>query len=312
MIDIKNKKKRKDFKKIKNDSTIKSIAKKGEPPIKKIKKVKNIINKYSINVIQTNNINQNITQDLNENSKRKINIKSKTDNIKFSFDYTIYELNNLEYSDALKIDKRNYFQYYFSLLKWKHLLLFSFFNINDYNSRVIKIDLFFYSFIIYFFVNTLFFNDSTMHKIFTDFGIYNIIYQLPQILYSSLISSVLNIIIRFLALTENKIIELKKVVKEVEKAKKELISYFFYKFMIYFIISFFLLLFFWYYISCFCAIYVNTQIHLIKDTLISFGVSMVYPLGIYLLPGMFRIPSLRAPKKDKKTLYLISKLIQFI
>ena len=33
---------------------------------------------------------------------------------------------------------------------------------------------------------------------------------------------------------------------------------------------------------------------------------MIYPFGIYLLPGIFRIPALKAMKKDKNTLYKIS------
>ena len=55
--------------------------------------------------------------------------------------------------------------------------------------------------------------------------------------------------------------------------------------------------FFWYFISAFCSVYKNTQIILIKDTLISFTISMIYPFGLNLLPGMFRIPSLRDEKK---------------
>ena len=223
-----------------------------------------------------------------------------------------FEINLLEYEEALKIDKRNYFQYYLSLLKTKHLLFFSFCKINDYNSQIIKIYLFFYSFAIYYFINTLFFNDATIHKIHKDYGVYNIIYQLPQVLYSSFISSVLNLIIKTLALTEKNIIKLKQEKKNIKNKKIELIKYLYYKFMIFFILSFCLLLFIWYYISSFCAIYINTQIHLIKDTIISFGLSMIYPLGIYLLPGLFRIPALRAPKRDKKFMYKFSKVIQLI
>ena len=74
--------------------------------------------------------------------------------------------------------------------------------------------------------------------------------------------------------------------------------------------SFFILLFFWYYISLFGSIYVNTQIHLLKDTLISFGLSLVYPLVIYLLPGLFRIPSLANPKDKKEYLYNFSQILQ--
>ncbi len=72
------------------------------------------------------------------------------------------------------------------------------------------------------------------------------------------------------------------------------------------------MVFFWYYISCFCAVYNNTQKILIKVTLVSFGLSMAYPFGLNLLPGIFRIPSLRAEKKDKKCLYGFSKIVALI
>ena len=72
------------------------------------------------------------------------------------------------------------------------------------------------------------------------------------------------------------------------------------------------MLFFWYFISCFCAVYKNTQIILIKDTLVSFALSMVYPFGLNLLPGMFRLPALRSKNKNKKCLYKISGLVALI
>ena len=84
------------------------------------------------------------------------------------------------------------------------------------------------------------------------------------------------------------------------------------KFFLFFVIEFTLLLLFWYYLSCFCAVYKNTQIHLIKDTLISFGLSLVYPLLLYLIPGVFRIPALRAKKANMECLYKFSKMLQLI
>ena len=47
--------------------------------------------------------------------------------------------------------------------------------------------LFFYSFGLDFTVNTLFFNDETMHQIYEDKGEFNILYQIPQILLSTVI-----------------------------------------------------------------------------------------------------------------------------
>ena len=153
-----------------------------------------------------------------------------------------------------------------------------------------------------------------MHKIYEDEGSFNFIYQLPQILYSTMICSVINALVKSLSLSEKNILEIKQeknnkyLDKNVEAIKKTLNI----KFKCFFIISFVLLLFFWYYISCFCAIYENTQLHLIKDSIISFGLSLLYPFGIYLLPGIFRIPSLRDPKKDRQCMYKFSKIIQLI
>ena len=39
---------------------------------------------------------------------------------------------------------------------------------------------------------------------------------------------------------------------------------------------------------------------------------MLYPIGLNLLPGFFRIPALRAKNKDKQCLYKISKIIALI
>ena len=82
------------------------------------------------------------------------------------------------------------------------------------------------------------------------------------------------------------------------------------KLIIFFILIFIFLILFWYYLICFCGVYKNTQIHVIKDTLISFGLSLMYPFILNLLPGLFRIPSLK--KKNRECLFKVSLLIQII
>ena len=104
------------------------------------------------------------------NEFKKEEIIEKTKEI---MSYNDEELNYLEYKLALKYDKRKYCQYYISLLKSKHILIFTFYNNNDYNSKIIKIDLFIFSFALYYAINTLFFNDNTIHQIYEDKGSYN-------------------------------------------------------------------------------------------------------------------------------------------
>ena len=262
-----------------------------------------------------NNINNSFDKNQTKNNKTKMNkleikeLKKKVINILKLNDT---ELNNLSYSKALKLDERKCFQFYFSLLKTKHIFFFSFLLNNDYNSKVIKIFLFFFNFTIYYFVNALFFDDKTMHKIYEDGGSFNFVYQIPQILYSSIVSTAINSLIKILAISENKILEFKKRKhnSNIDQKKKQLEKYLHYKFIIFFIITFIFTIFFWYYLACFCAIYRNTQIHLIKDTIISFGLSLLYPFGFCLFPCIFRIPSLSAKNKNRKYFYKTSLLIQ--
>ena len=224
------------------------------------------------------------------------------------------ELNSLEYELAIILDKRAYFQYYFSLLKKKQLILFAFLPSNDFNLVPIKISLLLLAFSLFATINGFFFSDSTMNKINEDKGAFNIILQIPQILYSTIISAIINIILKLLSLSERQILIIKSekdflIAKKKSKSIKRCLRI---KLSIFFVISFILMLFFWYFISCFCAVYKNTQMILINDTLLSFGLSMLYPFGLNLLPGMFRIPSLRAAKKDKKCLYKLAGFIALI
>jgi len=84
------------------------------------------------------------------------------------------------------------------------------------------------------------------------------------------------------------------------------------KILIFFIICLLLLFFFLYFISCFCAVYPNTQIILFQDTCFSFLVSLIYPFAMYFLPPTFRIPALRARKKDKSVVYKIGNIIALL
>ena len=220
--------------------------------------------------------------------------------------------NGLPYNLALKIDHRSYCQYYASLLKTQHNLICTFFNNNDYNSGIIKIDLFIIGFAIEYTINGLFYNDDTMHKIYESKGQFDFYYQLPIIVYSYLISLILNIPLNLLALSNDAIISFKRdnMKNNIQKKTKQLKNVLSIKFSLYFIISFLFLLFFLYYISLFDIIYKNTQIHLLKDTLMSFILSLLIPFAIYLIPGFFRILALSNRKNKRECLYKFSQFLQ--
>ena len=215
---------------------------------------------------------------------------------------------------AIKIDKRTYCQYYCSLLKTNHLILFTFILNNDYNLFSNKFALFLLNISLDMTINAFFFSDETMNKITEAEGNFEIIYQIPQIIYSTLISYAINPLLQFLSLSENDIIRVKqekniikqnKLLIQIKKTQKI-------KFCVFYILCNIFLLFFWYFISCFCAVYVNTQIILFKDTIFSFCLSMLYPFVTSLIPGILRILALRSSKQDRRYMYKISNFISDI
>jgi len=275
-------------------------------PIKEIKKFETSDNLKSINDF--------ISYDKN---KIKEDIFNKSDDNNNFYNYNDTELNSLSYEEAKKMDKRTYIQYYISLIKINHLLLFSFYPNKDYNSQLIKKFLFFFFFASHITINAFFYNDSTMHQIYEEKGTFNFIYQMPKIIYSSLISSVISVLIKYLSLSEKEIIAIKQEKKKYSKKNgnksiKDLFKKIKIKFTFFFIVTPFFLFLFWYYITCFCGVYENTQVHLIKESIISFTMSLIYPFFISLLPGIFRIIALKDEKKKRELLYKFSKLLQLI
>jgi len=323
-IKVKDEKdKRKEYKRkyTKDQQMQKENLKSNFPPKKQRSKSfkKRNENRNLASVLSINSKNNFIPKQTKENkgilTSFNINIKSPSENkTKHHHDFNDWELNSLSYRRALKYDKRTYFQYYFSLIKSKQLLFFSFYPNNDYNSKLIKITLFFFSFALYYTVNAFFFNDSTMHKIYEDNGTFNFIYQIPQIIYSTIVSTLIKNILTLLSLTDNNITEIKqeKAFELAIRKMKKLIKFLRIKFILFFVFEFLFLILFWYYLSCFCAVYKNTQVYLIKNTSISFATSLLYPFGLNIIPCILRIPSLKSIQKDKKCMYKISKIAQMI
>ena len=247
-------------------------------------------------------------------SKDILNNKVKNRNDKVEMEkyksYNDYELNTISFEEALEIDKRTFFQFYFSLIKIKHILIFTFNKKKDYNSYIIKICLFLFMLAFLIFTNTLFFNDYTMHEIYINKK-YNLSYFFPQIIYAIIVYSIINDIIKLYSLSQKNIIEIKHVksksnlnVKAINAVKCLNI-----KFICFFIFSFIFLFLFWFYLSSFCAVYKKIQIYLFLNVLISFFLLLIFPFIACLFPCIFRILSLRNPGEY---LYKISQIIQLL
>ena len=309
-----------DIKKIQNHNSSSTL-----PNIKRVKR-RNAINVSSLSKILV------LSKD-KENSKKKDNkkdekIKESNNNRhshhhhhhhsnSFHFhkhNYNDEELNELEYRKAFKYDKRTIGQYYCCLIKKKHLLFFTFFNNDDYNVFILKLSLLIFSTSLYFTVNAVFFVDNNVHNIYEKQGRINLLLQIPNILYSAVISSIIGLIIKIFALSEKEMLKIKQISNEEEALRQSalLLDKLILKFNLFFVICFIFEAFFWYFISAFCSVYKNTQKVLFENTLSSFGLSMLYPFGLNLIPVILRIPSLQKKTKCNESMYRISKVMAYL
>jgi hypothetical protein len=244
-----------------------------------------------------------ITEDDEEKKTKKTQI----------YDYENDELNELPFKRARKYDKRGFCKYYWNILMFSHIILNVFFRHNDYNLFTVKLGLLFMTFPINLTFNIFFYTNKNIklnyEQALNDLsGFWS---NIANTVYSSLLSSTLLIMLKFICLTHNSVRVLRKF-RDVEFARKKsvcVLRCIKIRVVIYYILSFAFLSIFGYYVLCFCAIFENTQKQLVKSTLTSWLISLIYPLIICFVTSIFR--SL-AFKCNNRILYFIKTMMQFL
>ena len=263
------------------------------------------IAEYIINAIFKNKSSVRTTSHLKTKTTSTINHPKRK---QINYYYNDTEMNNLDYKEAIIMDNRTYCLYYISLIKSKHILISTFFYFKDYNAQIIKIYMFFFTFVSNFVFSAMFYSDSTMNKIYFEDGAFDFTYQLPKMFYSFIISISIKILLGSFGLYENSLISIKKSIKYKKGYKKVLLCLKI-KLVLFFIFNYIIISCYWIYLGCFCAVYTNTQLHLVKEVTSSFCISFITPFFINLLPGIFRLYAL--DKKAKKVyIYKFSKILQ--
>ena len=146
--------------------------------------------------------------------------------------------------------------------------------------------------------------------LFLNYGKYNFIQQIPEITYSTIVSSLIEIFLCFLSLTDKYFYLLKSSFIKGDKnniryiikcVKIKLISYYIFIFLFFIV--------YWYIITVFCGVYRNTQIIFIKDSVLSFSICLIYPLFFYFVSSCLRYVSLHNKRKKCKYLFRLSYII---
>ena len=288
-----------------NNKKFETRKKKVKSKTAKLSKVNNLLIKNfssSQDVITNSKKNQNIIivdSFINKDDKKIENLDP-------------YELNDLEYDEAITKDKRSFYQTYWDTLCREHKIIFTFLICNDYNILYIKFARFIFLFLTDMAMNVFFFSDESMHKVFLNYGKFDFIQQIPQIIYTTIVSQIMEIFLCYLSLTDKYIYQIKNSEQNLEeKDITKILRCIQYKLIIFFIITFILSGFYWYLVAAFCAVYENTQIIFLKDCLSSFILGLLYPFFIYLFPSALRIISIKYSKHELKCIYKLSDIIPF-
>ena len=131
--------------------------------------------------------------------------------------------------------------------------------------------------------------------------------------YSTIISQILQIVVNYLTMTDIHYYQLKELKKNNSLTRVEalsIINCIKIKIIVYFSSTFLLFLFFWYASAAFCAVFENTQGIFVADSYMSFLMGLIYPFALYLAPTALRILSLKGKKsRNMKLLYSLSDKI---
>ena len=193
------------------------------------------INNNSENNIKNNEKNKNKELDLN---KQLNSINSYYHNY---YIYLIYsyiknerkeflikeELNNLEYEYYINIENRKCYIILLSLFKINYDFINTFLiynssqNYKDYKLYSIKMMIYINSLIFSIIVNLISYSDETMHKLYEDNGKYNILYRLPIIFMTDMITKGISLIFEKIIIIQDDFIKLKINTNKYESKKEE-------------------------------------------------------------------------------------------
>ena len=257
------------------------------------------INKYKLS---DETVNQNYFF-MNIKSNLNINIE----------DYLKTEVDEMDYYDAIKKDKRAFCEYYRDKLKTNQIILNAFYFKEPLKPRAIKILLFILQIDLYFFVNGLFFNEEYVSQIFhlENDTFYDTFQRfLGNCFYSALVGVIVNYIIECFFIDE---IKIKGILKR-EKENLFILKYEIvqiakdikHRYIYYIVISFIITIFSWYHISCFNVIYPHMKKEWIIFSIIIIFFMQLLSLLVCLLQSIIRFLSFKC-KSEK--IYKIGLLL---
>ena len=224
-----------------------------------------------------------------------LNAKKFGDHINIE-EYLKPDLDDLEYDDAIKYDKRTFFVFLSDRLKEKQIFMDTFFNREHLRPFSIKVILLLLHIDLYFVINGLFYNEKYISELFystekeTFFSFFP--RSISRFFYATLVGMFISIIIDWFFVEEKKIkrilirekedpMQLKyEISSNVTSIKKRYNAFIF--------LCLFISVISWYYVSCFNSSYPGVKIEWIKSSITIIIIMQILSIIEILLEAILR------------------------
>ena len=260
------------------------------------------------------NIDLHLISSSNKKEDSQSPLETKND-YEFFKEFLLTSPDDMEYDDALVLEKRTFGEHFLECLKEKQIVAHTIISNDILKPRTMKVIVFILSVILYFVVNGLLFSESVIAELYElDKDKENFFSYFPRsierIIYSTLVSIVISIIVDFFFIEENKLKLMYKREKSDPKVLKqkiiELINDIKKRNIAFIIIASIILLFSFFYLLCFNYVYPYSQIEWIKSSITIVIIMQFLSFLKCLLESGLKYLSFTV-KSEK--LYKISKLI---
>ena len=217
------------------------------------------------------------------------------------------ELNTIPYTQALRIDHRNFFEIFISYLLNEFEIIKIFYYRNPYEHISISLSLYVFELCVDLAFNCLLFTDDVVSQKYNNNGSLKFFTTFALSFMSNIISSVIVFIIGKLADYGD---TLEYIITEIFKKNKYFLTYAKFKkylarkLTLFFILQELIGLCMCYYLMIFCTVYHKTQISIMLNYLVGISESMILSIGISLFCSLIRFLSL---KYKWRYLYYTSK-----
>ena len=218
----------------------------------------------------------------------------------------IENLNELPYFQAIKVDKRNIFSIFLSVLLEKIELIDLF--AGKHKIVILLIFQYILSLLIDLFLNAFLYTDEVVSNKYHNNGQLDIIVSLTISLLSNIISSIICSVLNFSKGVEEKLEQIMEIKDQFHYlyAFNIFIKMVKIKVFLYFLMDIFIILFSFYYIIIFCIVYKKSQISLLINYLMSIVEALIVSIFVSIIVAITRTIGL---KYAHKTFYNTSKYL---